>query len=192
MTLRPPDGSKLAVKQEGSDTIIVIPHADNRVMRYGTGLFLLAWLGGWTAGMVHAVSEIVSGRAPAFLYLWLIMWTAGGVFAVYWAYRQLRPVVPESLRLRRSSVFYDPGTPYLQTTWGGRQDAWKNMFAKRVLRELDRRQLQSLRLRETDAGNRLTLDADAVRLELASGASEVEREWLHQVLVQRYALAPTQ
>jgi hypothetical protein len=48
--------------------------------------------------------------------------------------------------------------------------------------------LQSLRLRETDTGNRLTIDVDAARLDLASAASEVDREWLAGVLTRRYSL----
>jgi hypothetical protein len=53
------------------------------------------------------------------------------------------------------------------------------MFPKRTRVELDRRKLQSLRLRETNEGNRLTVDADALRLDIAPSASEIEREWLY-------------
>jgi hypothetical protein len=63
------------------------------------------------------------------------------------------------------------------------------MFPRRARLELDRRGLQSLRLRETSEGNRLTVDVDASRIEIARSASEIEREWLYQVLVKRYSLA---
>jgi hypothetical protein len=43
----------------------------------------------------------------------------------------------------------------------------KSMFPKRTRVELDRRNLQSLRLRETNDGNRLTVDVDALRLDIA-------------------------
>jgi hypothetical protein len=56
--------------------------------------------------------------------------------------------------------------------------------------ELDRRNLQSLRLRETNDGNRLTVDVDALRLDIAHSASEIEREWLYQLLMKRYSLPP--
>jgi hypothetical protein len=39
-----------------------------------------------------------------------------------------------------------------------------------------------------DDGNRLTLDAGALRLDIARSASEIEREWLYQLLVKRYGL----
>ena len=63
------------------------------------------------------------------------------------------------------------------------------MFPKRTRLELDRHTLQSLRLRETDGGNRLTVDAGAQRLDLAGAATEVEREWLYRLLAKRYALS---
>jgi uncharacterized protein YeaO (DUF488 family) len=67
-------------------------------------------------------------------------------------------------------------------------NSWKSIFSKRFRTELGRQQLQSLRLRETEAGNRLTIDLGAKRVELASQASEVEREWLARLLANRYAL----
>ena len=62
------------------------------------------------------------------------------------------------------------------------------MFTKRTRVELDRRNLQSLRLRETNDGNRLTVDVDALRLDIAQSASEIEREWLYELLAKRYSL----
>jgi len=92
--------------------------------------------------------------------------------------------------LMPDGVIYDSGIPPLQTysgyTWN--KDAWKSMFPKRTRVELDRRKLQSLRLRETNDGNRLTVDADALRLDIAQSATEIEREWLYQLLTKRYSL----
>jgi hypothetical protein len=64
------------------------------------------------------------------------------------------------------------------------------LFSKRLRVELDRRQLQSLRLRETESGNRLTLDANAARLDVARSVSEVEREWLYKLLAGQYLKSP--
>jgi hypothetical protein len=55
---------------------------------------------------------------------------------------------------------------------------------------ISRQDLRSLRLRETEIANRLTVDVASKRIDLAQGASEVEREWLYRVLAERYALAP--
>jgi hypothetical protein len=62
------------------------------------------------------------------------------------------------------------------------------MFPKRTIVALDKRQLASLRLRETDVGNRLTVDARGSRLDLAPIGSEIDREWLYELLAKRYAL----
>ena len=194
MKLEPPRGSSISVTTDGAHPLIVVPHGSGGLMRYFVGLFLLAWLAGWFAGLRSAVSMLSSGGAPggaqAFLAFWLVGWTLGGAMAMYWAYRSFRPSVPESLRLTPNGVTYDSGIPPLQTYSGYRspRDAWKSMFPKRTRVELDRRKLQSLRLRETNDGNRLTVDADALRLDIAPSASEIEREWLYQLLANRYSL----
>ena len=62
------------------------------------------------------------------------------------------------------------------------------MFQQRVKTEFDYTALQSLQLREFYDGNRLTLDHKNKRLEIARGASEVEREWLYHELEVYYRL----
>ena len=191
MDLNPPAGSKISVTNDGNGPTIVIPAASSP-MRYFGGLFLLFWLGGWALGETHVISELLSGKGNAFLLFWLGGWTLGGIFAAYSAYRSFRPTVPETLELQRGSVAYDSGVPPFQFNSTQRRAnpvaAWKDAFPKRIQVDLDRRRLQSLRLRETEAGNRLTVDVDAQRIEIASGASEVEREWLAQLLARRYSL----
>ena len=198
MTPEPPSGSSISVTTDGANPLVVVPHGSGGLMRYFVGLFLLAWLGGWVVGFGGAVSALSSGRAPggaqAFLAFWLAAWTLGGAMAMYWAYRLFRPSVPESLKLMPNGVIYDSGIPPPQAYFGhtSPKDAWKSMFPKRMRLELDRRSLQSLRLRETSDGNRLTVDADALRIDLAQSASEIEREWLYQFLAKRYSLSLTQ
>jgi hypothetical protein len=191
MDLNPPAGSKISIVSDGADPIIIIPAAKSP-MRYFTGLFLLFWLGGWALGFKSAASQILSGQANAFIIFWLGAWTVGGIFAALSIWRIFRPSVPESLALKRNSVTYDSGIPPLQidSSWRSKRprDAWNSIFSKRVRVDLDRRQLQSLRLRETESGNRLTIDVDAARIDVAPTASEVEREWLARLLAQRYSL----
>jgi hypothetical protein len=190
VNLKPPSSSRISVTTDGSHPLIVIPHGNGGLMRYFVGLFLLAWLGMWFVGFSGAVSQLSSGKAPAFLVFWLVGWTLGGAYAVYWVYRAFRPSVPEQLRLMPDSVTYDSGIAPIQTYFGqSRKDAWKSMFPKRTRTELDWRKLQSLRLREINDGNRLTIDAEGLRLDIAQSASEIEREWLYQLLADRYSLA---
>jgi hypothetical protein len=146
----------------------------------------------WQIGFRDAASKVLAGNAPAFLMFWLGGWTLGGIAVVYTLFRVFRPSVPETLTLRRNSIAYDSGVaPPDFNSYRRNQNpiaAWRSNFPKRLRAEIERKQLQSLRLRETGSGNRLTLDLDATRLDVASTASEVEREWLAGVLARRYSL----
>jgi hypothetical protein len=191
MDLNPPAGSKISITENDGDPMIIVPVAGG-LSRYFIGLFMLFWLGMWQIGFRDVGSKVRSGNAPPFLIFWLCCWTLSGVAAAYTLFRIVRPSVPQTLTLRRNSVGYDSGVaPPQFNTYKRNQNpftAWRGAFPARVRAEIDRKQLQSLRLRETEAGNRLTLDIDATRLDLAQTASEVEREWLARLLARRYSL----
>src|SRR6202790_1706398 len=144
MDTNPPAGSKISIASEGTDPTIIIPAA-NSLMRYFTGLFLLFWLGGWALGFIHAISEILSGKAGAFLIFWLGAWTIGGIFAAYSAYRAFRPTVPETLLLHRSGVAYDSAVQSLHfvSSWRNKtpKQPCNSPFQKRIRAVLDRRRL---------------------------------------------------
>lgn len=138
------------------------------------------------------MSEIASGRGNLFLVFWLGAWTVGGALAAYTLYRIIHGPEPEILGLTRTGVRYDSGIPSFEIKQysGNTSRDWSSYFPKRVRAELDRRRLQSLQLRQTDLGNRLTVDNGATRLDLAKQATEIEREWLYRVLAERYLLEP--
>jgi hypothetical protein len=191
MDLNPPAGSQITINHDNVDPTISIPAANNP-WRYLGGLFLLFWLGAWVFGFKSASTQVMEGKGGFFLIFWLAGWTVGGILAALTAFRLFRPTAPETLQLKRSSVEYDSGIAPLEFTMqrgiGSQQKYWKSLFAKRTRASLDRQQLQTLRLRETENGNRLTIDLGAQRLELASQASEVEREWLARLLARRYSI----
>jgi hypothetical protein len=143
MYLSPPQGSKISVTTDGADDIIRIPQASRHFTQYFAAAFILFWLGGWYAGFSSALSLVLSGEAPAFamafMIFWLGAWTAGGFLAAYMLYRMVRPTIPESLRLRLNGIAYDSGiSPYqIQFNYANRRDAWKSMFQRRVLVEVD-------------------------------------------------------
>ena len=191
MTIQPPNGSNISVGMEGTVDVIVVPY-ESSPTRYGVAAFMVFWLGGWAFGWHSAASQFLAGKGNLFLLFWLTAWTAGGAFAIYTLYRMLRPIIPESFRLMPEGVRYDSGNPPVQMNFGNisQRPNWKSYFPKRIRADIDRRQLQSLRLRQTDLGNRLTIDAGVSRLDLARDASEIEREWLHKIIAERYSLAP--
>jgi hypothetical protein len=191
MELNPPAGSQISIDRNDLDPTIIIP-ATASSTRYFGGVFLLFWLGGWVMGETSAITQLMSGKGGAFIIFWLGGWTIGGILAALTAYQIFRPTVPETLQLKRGSVAYDSGLPPFElnrnTRNKGIRDYWSSLLSRRLRTDLDRQQLQTLRLRETETGNRLTIDLGAQRLELASQASEVEREWLARRLARRYAL----
>jgi hypothetical protein len=191
MTIQPPSGSNISVEMEGTVDVIVVPY-ESSPMRYGVAAFMVFWLGGWAFGWHSAASQVFSGNGNLFVLFWLGAWTVGGAAVIYTLYRMLRPIVSESFRLMPEGVRYDSGNPAVQRNFGNtnHRPDWKSYFPKRVRIDIDRQQLQSLRLRQTVLGNRLTVDANISRLDLARDASEIEREWLYKIIAERYSLAP--
>jgi len=61
------------------------------------------------------------------------------------------------------------------------------LFQKRIKTEFIREHIQTLKLREFGDGNRLTIDKGNKRIELASGATELEREWLQELIQRQYS-----
>jgi hypothetical protein len=198
MTPIPPTGSKITVRTDDGDPVIVIPHAGGDLARYGGGMFLLCWFGAWTVALVFVGTQIVFGSVPgparAFMVFWFAAAMVAEIFVGYTIFRIFGPQVPETFRLKRGSLLYDSGLLPPQTSYGyiSRQDGWKSAFPKRTIVEIDGKRLQTLRLRDTDSGNRLTADVNATRLELAVNGSEVEREWLYQLIKDRYGLQGAQ
>ena len=103
-------------------------------------------------------------------------------------HRVFRPSINESLALLPTGIKYDSGLPPFQMHFGftNQKEAWRSMFPKRTKIEFNRKQMKTLTLRETDSGNRLTVDAGAKRIDIAVDDSEIEREWLFKILKKKY------
>lgn len=175
--------------------MITIPPAAKSSSLYLASAFIIFWLGGWTFGFYSALSTVLGGKANAFIYFWLCGWTVGGVLAAVYLYRMLQPSEPEIFRLAARSLFYDSGVQPMAPSNNWTNDyrhSWNRLTKKRVRAELGVDSLRTLRLRETESGNRLTIDHGSNRLEIASSASEIEREWLFETIRRHYVLpAPT-
>jgi hypothetical protein len=198
MTPIPPTGSKITVRTDDGDPVVVIRVSGGDVARYGGGVFLLCWFCAWTAALVFVATQIVFGAAPgpakAFMVFWFAAAMVAEIFVGYYLFRIFGPQVPETLRLKRGGLLYDSGRlpPPSSYRYGSQRDSWKSAFPKRTIVEIDRKGLQTLRLRETDSGNRLTVDVNATRLDVAVNSTEIEREWLYQVIKDRYGLDSAQ
>ena len=193
--IAPLEGSKITVQYESGAQKIVIPQPSGGLLRYLTAAFVLFWLGGWAIGWISAAMMIFAGPgfSDLFILFWLGAWTVGGFLAIWMLFRMIRPSVPETITLSHSGMHYDSGIEPFQFAFGYRsqREMWKKLFKKRARVELNHSELQTLRLREFENGNRLTVDQGSNRLEIATAASELEREWLFALLREHYNLGGT-
>lgn len=190
MKIVPPNNSRITVDHSDNDPILTISHGSGGVSRIVISLFMIFWLGGWATGWVSAAHEIISGKSGSdlFLIFWICSWTAGGIFAFWFLYRLLRPSISETLSLEKKQIKYDSGIKPYKMSFGfsGMGEYWKQMFPKRTIIAIPTNNLSSLKLREHSNGNRLTVDVGPERLELATSATEIEREWLYTILNKKY------
>jgi len=188
MHLEPPQGSMITISEEGLERVIRIHRKHEGVMKFIIGFFLLFWMGGWFLGLYKDFLTITSGKSDALFITHHVAGVVGGICAGYLLYALFRPYTPETIRLRSDSVHYDTGFPsfHLELDFDNPKGIWRPMLPKRTLLKLDKLILQTLRLRETDSGNLMTVDHNAERLDIGKTASEVEREWLYEVLTKTY------
>jgi hypothetical protein len=182
MDAKPPDGSRISIATDGPDPIIVIPKPISPMVPVA-GLLMTFWLFGAGAFLLGAAPKVLSGNGSTGLVVWVGLCTLGAIFVAHTIYRVLRRPVPETLILKRDGVCYDSGV--VPALLKGREIS----FPQRIRIDLNRDQLQSLRLRGNVVGQwRLTVDVDASRIDIAANASGVEREWLAHLLARHYSV----
>lgn len=108
---------------------------------------------------------------------------------MWYLFKIIRPSVPETLVFSNPVIVYDSGIAPFQMSFGfnSGMDMWKKFFQKRIKAEFDRTDIQTLKLREFQSGNRLTIDYKNKRIDVGTGIDEVEREWLFNYIQSKYA-----
>jgi len=155
--------------------MIVIPAAAN-AKRYRYAVFSMVALVIWFVMFILALTDFFDGvwsaeggqRSTVFMFGWTVWLAVGGMFVAWFLFQTLRPPVPASLRLAREGIDFNSGI--------------------KPRRFVDLGQLKSLRQCEFETGTRLTVEIGNERIEIARGATEVERDWLFRLLVDRYHL----
>ena len=187
--MTPLEGSKVEIMIDCGHERIVIPHGSGGIMRFFMATFLIAWLGGWAFGWIAAFGSLFKQGGPSgFIIFWLVGWTVGGIFALFFLFRLLRSSVPEELVLSMQSLVHDSGIPPFRMSFDycSQIEVWKRMFKRRKKTEISQQDIRTLRLREIDGGNRVTIDRGTERIDLGVSLSEVEREWLFSTLAEKY------
>ncbi len=158
-------------------------------MRFPIGAFLIFWLCGWAGGLIATLHQVFvhpKGGPELFLIFWIGGWTIGGCFAMAMLYRLLRPPIPEKLTIASDQILYDSGLPPLDFMVFNyryqRTNPWKRVFQKRRIIPFSAAEGATLKLRDIEGGNRLTIDKDNERFELGTNLTEIEREWLYSIL----------
>lgn len=183
-----PFGSNIRVDTHNGYTQITIPEEKGYVARILIGAFLLFWLSGWFLAFAAELGRVINGQGSGFEAAWLSFWAIAGIFAAFILFRAVRPPRPEKFLLNKPNLSFDTGIPPLRITISFRyqMEAYKTLFNRRKIYEFNPDTIKTLKLIETDSGNRLIIDVGPQRLELAKTATEMEREWLFEVLAENY------
>ncbi|MCG7585831.1 hypothetical protein [Photobacterium sp. OFAV2-7] len=169
--------------------LIGIKYSDTGHSSYFSAVFMLLWLGGWFLGFKSALTQLLDGQFSLFLMFWLSAWTVAGVLVVCTIIRLFRKPVPEKILLNKPSLSIDTGIPpfRMNDKRNSQMEYIKDLFAKSKRFEISAEEIKSLSLRESEKGNRLTVDKGAHRIEIAKSATEIEREWLYNHIKQNYS-----
>lgn len=186
MSLMPPSGSQIILKENTMPPTLIVPTSQQGWVKYLPGIFLLLWLGGWTMGFISVSKEIMK-EANWFHIFWLGGWTLGGLVVIAMIYRIFRPSVPETFVFHSDSLDYDSGIPdFDMKQLRYQKNLFEELFIKRQRIRFTYQDIKTLRLRDTEESNRLTMDHQSKRINLALGVSEVEREWLYHAMAEHY------
>ena len=140
-------------------------------------------------GWISVFREIASGKgALGFLVFWLVGWTVGGAFVIASLWRLLQRSIPERLIFAKPELVYDTGIQPMAVSFDYRtqMDWWKRVFERRKVIRFAAEEIATIKLRDLEAGNRLTVDHGAERIDIAKTLTEVEREWLFQLIKKEY------
>ena len=181
-----PQDSVIRLEKLNGFPLVVIPYPKRLLERIPTGLFILFWLGGWAFGFVVVGGLIISGEAGVFHYFWFGGWSIGGLWAMAITRRIFQGAKDQMLWLNKPKLSLDTGFPAFSYKDANKHPL-RSLKSNRVKTELTPNQIETLELRETESGNRLTVDIGAKRVDLAAGAGEIEREWLYDYLMKEYA-----
>jgi len=178
-------GSKIKIDTHNGFDQIIFPHRSKNIFSYLPGVFLLFWFGGWAIGFISVLTTLFKGEGSLFLVFWLAGWSIAGVLVALIIYKTFRPSIPEKLLLNKPNLAYDTGKPPLRLaiTPTEQKEFFKTLFKRRKILEFGPESIKTIQLR---GGNRLTIDVGIQRLEIGKELTEIEREWLRDVLAQEY------
>ncbi|WP_299377066.1 hypothetical protein [uncultured Kiloniella sp.] len=106
---------------------------------------------------------------------------------------KIKGETPESLTLTQSALNYNSGRPNIKigaflSSLSCKKEFHKTLFYKTKHHTFTSEQLGTLTLRETDHGNRITIDQGRHRISFFTTATDEQRKWLFNYLNSYYSL----
>ena len=185
--MRPPDRSRITLDPGDRGNVIIIPLVPS-FTAYLYGTIGALWLVGWAYAAVSVMGSLHENGPDLFTLFWLTFWIIAGLTQCVWVIRTFMPVRPESIRLGHDRIHHDRGNGPPSFSEARSLSHFPRALGLNSPRDIERRHLHTLRLRDSEAGVRLTVDVGEHRIDLGENATEVEREWLHKLLTGHYRL----
>jgi len=192
MNLTPPAGSRIRiVGDDTAEPYLAIPAARNGDQLFTTVLLFTVCVMMVSASlqMAPCFDQRVYVNPQLVTFLGVVGLYGGVILIGYLVYRIVHPGAPVHLHLQRDGLGLDSGFQRARVLPGAEIIGWwSRCRGMRIGCKIDLAQTQSLRLRASFDGRRLTVDVDGQRIEIGRGVSEAEREWLAVILADRYGL----
>ncbi len=165
------------------------------IRRFISILFFICW-GGFSLlifvfGPLIAWDDDISNKYFfVFIYLVMTIILYGSIKSLYLL---IKGETPESLILRESSLIFNSGRPNIKIGFFLSFLSELGEFKRLLLYKVQHHhfscdQLKTLTLRETDHGNRITIDQGRHRISFFTTATDEQRKWLFNYLNSYYDL----
>ena len=187
-----PNGSKIRIVESQDRLEVLIPSPERGVVSY-LGFFMICiWIFMFVFSMLGKTIRFFnsSDEINLFWLMQIVFLCIFGWLAILFFWRLLRKSADEKIFLSKSdgSLEYFPGfLPleffYTPENYSVSPTKVFSPFSPKWIK-FEEEELNTLTLRETKSGNRLTIDSGSKRTEIARNVSEVEREWIYR-LIQR-------
>ncbi|WP_417431872.1 hypothetical protein [Kiloniella sp.] len=171
----------------------IIPHKSLGIRKYIHFPFVILWLIIWIFIEIIAIAALPNLKAGIvfFILAWVVVWTLACITMIAHFYKMLQKQIPEKITLNKPYLNFDSGraphpSPFDRIS-KNYDKIFKSLLIKRKHYQFTPKEIETLALRDTADNNRLTIDHDGNRIDLATGATEIQKEWLYNFLKENYS-----
>ncbi|WP_417431874.1 hypothetical protein [Kiloniella sp.] len=166
----------------------IIPYQEFGIKKYLHAAFSSALIVGATILALITLLEFLSTNASPIFLIFFCLILIGKLYLILLFLRVMSPSTPEELILGPSYLIFDTGLPPFDLDELSRIKQTQMLFQKRQKHTFSLDDITTLTLRNTENGNRLTIDQNGNRINLATAANEQEKKWLYNYLKDTYPI----